>query len=219
MKSEFYVERVERKEIEHLLLTYHYLKDYSKSFRSGYNYALFKGDPNCILRPTGTCVGVVVFTGLPVPEIAKGAFGLERNQQQGLFELSRLCVHPDIQESEHNITSWLVSRAIKQFRKDVKVKAILSYADNDFHRGVIYRACNFRYYGLTDKKKDFYYLDGTKHSRGKTKDSAGEWRERSRKHRFLMVFDKNLKVLWEEQKWVNPETVHSSLIDLQNALC
>lgn len=208
MKSEFYVERVERKEIEHLLLTYHYLKDYSKSFRSGHNYALFKGDPNCILRPVGSCVGAIVFTGLPVPEVAKGAFGLERHEQQGLFELSRLCIEPVTQSQEYNITSWFVSRAIKQFRRDTEVKAILSYADNDFHSGTIYRACNFKYYGLTDRKKDFYYSDGTKHSRGKIKGSEGEWKDRSRKHRFLLTFDKKLKILWEEVSVPVKEVAH-----------
>ena len=203
MKSEYYIEKVERKEVEHLLLTYHYLKDHSKTFRSGHNYALFKGDPDYILRPVGTCVGAIVFTGIPVPEIAVSAFGLSRDQQEGLFELSRLCVHPDVQKDEHNITSWFVSRAIKQFRKDVKVKAILSYADNDFHNGIIYRACNFKYYGLTTPKKDFYYSDGTKHSRGSVKNIDGEWKYRSQKHRYLMTFDKKLDVKWKEESWNN----------------
>jgi len=109
MKSDFYIEKVERKEVEHLLLTYHYLKDHSKTFRSGHHYALFKGDPDCVLRPVGTCVGAIVFTGIPVPEIAVSAFGLAREDQDGLFELSRLCIHPDVQAEEYNITSWFVS--------------------------------------------------------------------------------------------------------------
>ena len=199
MKSEFYIDKVSKKQAEELLLEYHYLKDFSKSFKSGYNYGLFRKNEFSPLN-IGPLLGIVIFTGLPVPEIAKGAFGLERNEQQGLFELSRLCIHPEIQSTEHNITSWFVSRAIKQFRKDTEVKAILSYADNDFHSGTIYRACNFKYYGLSDRKKDFYYSDGTKHSRGKVKGAEGEWKERSRKHRYLMIFDKKLNVLWEEQK-------------------
>ena len=54
--------------------------------------------------PTGIVllilVGVLPFVFLldPVPEIAKGAFGLERDQQEGLFELSRLCVDPELQK-------------------------------------------------------------------------------------------------------------------------
>ena len=195
MKSEFYIDKISKKQAEELLLKYHYLKDLSKGFKSGYNYGLFQKNEFSPLN-IGGVLGVCIFTGLPVPEIAKGAFGLERNEQQGLFELSRLCIHPQTQQSEHNITSWFVSKAIRQLRKDTEVKAIISYADSDFHDGTIYRACNFNYYGLTDAKKDFYYADGTKHSRGKMKGAEGEWRERSRKHRFMMVFDKNLKVLW-----------------------
>jgi len=203
MKSQYYIERVTKKELEPLFLTHHYLKDESKTFKSWYNYGLFKHtDWECPLN-IGGCLGGIVFTSLPVPEIAKGAFGLERNQQEGLFELSRLCVDPEVQKEEYNITSWFVSRCIKKFRKETKVRAILSYADSNHHSGIIYRATNFKYYGLTDPKKDFYYADGTKHSRGKIKGSEGEWRERSRKHRYLMVFDKELKkrLTWEEQKW------------------
>jgi len=195
VKTEFYIERVPKKEASKLLLKYHYLKNISKGFKSGYNYGLFRENKFSILNIHGL-QGVCIFTGLPVPEVAQGAFGLERNQQQGLFELSRLCIHPDTQSVEHNITSWFVSRAIRQLRKDTEVKAIISYADSDFHSGTIYRACNFKYCGLSDPKKDFYYADGTKHSRGKIKGAAGEWKERSRKHRYVMVFDKKLELLW-----------------------
>jgi hypothetical protein len=128
---------------------------------------------------------------------------LERHQQDGLYELSRLCIHPDLQKEEYNITSWFVSRCIKRFRKDACVRCILSYADANHHTGVIYRACNFKYYGLTAPKKDFYYADGTKHSRGSVRGADGEWCDRSRKHRYLMVFDKTLNLLWKEEKYGN----------------
>ena len=202
MKSDFYIDRVGKEDIKELLYTYHYLKDESKDFKSGFNYGLYRRSFTDILR-IGSCLGACIFTGLPVPEIAVGAFGLERNQQEGIYELSRLCIHPDLQKEEYNITSWFVSRCIRRFRKDATVRAILSYADSNHHAGTIYRACNFQYYGLTDPKKDFYYADGTKHSRGSVSGIDGEWRDRSRKHRYLMVFQKELKnrLTWEEQKW------------------
>ncbi len=200
--TQFFIDRVSKEEIKNLLYNYHYLKDESKDFKSGYNYGLFQSSVSDILH-IGDCLAACVFTKIPVPEIAVGAFGLQRDEQEGLYELSRLCVHPDIQRTEYNITSWFVSRCIKRFRKDATVRAILSYADSSRHNGVIYRACNFKYYGLTDSKKDFYYVDGTKHSRGSVKGAEGEWKERSRKHRYLMIFDneleKNLK--WKEEKW------------------
>ena len=198
MKSDYHIDRVNKSDAADLLLRFHYLKDISKTFKSGYNYGLYKNNEFCPLN-IGGIQGVCIFTGLPVPEIAKGAFGLERNEQQGLFELSRLCIHPDTQQEEYNITSWFVSRAIKQLRKDTKVRAIISYADSEHHGGTIYRACNFRYCGLSDPKKDFYFSDGTKHSRGKIGDAEGEWRDRSRKHRYVMLFDKSLELLWTDK--------------------
>ncbi len=195
MKSDYTIDRVTKSEAAELLLRFHYLKDISKTFKSGYNYGLYKNNEFCPLN-IGGIQGVCIFTGLPVPEIAKGAFGLERHEQQGLFELSRLCIHPNTQQSEYNITSWFVSKAIRRLRKETNVRGIISYADSDHHAGTIYRACNFQYCGLSESKKDFYFADGTKHSRGSVRGSKGEWRERSRKHRYVMVFDKKLDLLW-----------------------
>ena len=202
--TQYFIDRVSKEEIKPLLYNFHYLKDESKDFKSGYNYGLFKSSV-CDFLHIGDCLAACVFTKIPVPEIAVGAFGLERDQQDGLYELSRLCVHPELQKTEYNITSWFVSRCIRRFRKDARVLAILSYADANHHTGTIYRACNFSYYGLTAPKKDFYYADGTKHSRGSIKDAQGEWKDRSRKHRYLMIFDKELKkrLTWKEEKWYN----------------
>jgi len=201
VKSDYHIDRVNKSEAAELLLRFHYLKDISKTFKSGYNYGLYKNNEFCPLN-IGGIQGVCIFTGLPVPEIAQGAFGLERDEQEGLFELSRLCIHPITQQEEYNITSWFVSRAIKQLRKETEVRAIISYADSEHHGGTIYRACNFRYCGLSDPKKDFYFSDGTKHSRGKIGDAEGEWRDRSRKHRYVMVFDKKLDLLWTDKSSV-----------------
>ena len=195
MKSDFYIDRVTKSQSAELLLKYHYLKDISKGFKSGYNYGLYKNNEFCPLN-IGGIRGVCIFTGIPVPEIAKGAFGLERDEQQGLFELSRLCIHPSTQQNEYNITSWFVSKAIRRLRKETSVRGIISYADSDHHSGTIYRACNFRYCGLSEPKKDFYFADGTKHSRGSVRGSEGEWKDRSRKHRYVMIFDKKLDLLW-----------------------
>jgi len=205
VKEDFFIDTVKKCEVKELLNTFHYLKDESKDFKvSPYSYGLYRNSVTDVLH-IGGCVGCVIFTGLPVPEIAVGAFGLQRHEQEGLYELSRLCVHPDVQKEEYNITSWFVSRCIKKFRRDTEVKAILSYADSSKHNGIIYRATNFKYYGLSDLKKDFYYIDGTKHSRGSVKGVEGEWRNRSRKHRYLMVFDKKLEksLKWKEEKWIN----------------
>jgi len=194
MKSDFSVQQIDKATCADILLKYHYLKDISKGFKSGFNYGLIKNQE---------CVGVIIFTGFPVPELVKGMFDLDRKDQAGFFELSRLCLTPDIQKEEHNLASWFVSKAINQLKKDTQVRAVLSYADSEFHNGTVYRACNFGYYGLSDFRKDFWIKqkDGSyvKHSRGKTKGVEGEWRPRSQKHRFVIVFDKTLKIKWRKQ--------------------
>jgi len=197
VKKDYFVQTITKKEASKILLPFHYLSSISKAFKSGYNYGLFKNN---------VLVGVVIFTGFPVPELVKGMFGLERTNQKGFFELSRLCVHPDIQSSEHNIASWFVARAIRALRKTTQVRAILSYADSAYHIGTVYQACNFFYYGLTAKKTDFWFrqADGTykKHSRGPVKDRDGEWRPRTRKHRYLLVFDRSLEIKWQRKDYV-----------------
>ena len=205
--TQFVIDKVGKNEVKDLLYTYHYLKDESKDFKSGYNYGLYRYYSETILR--GPCLGVCIFTGLPVPEIAVGAFGLKRDQQEGIYELSRLCIHPDIQKTEYNITSWFMSKCIREFRKDVPVRAIISYADSSRHNGVIYRACNFKYYGLTAPKSDFWIQQPDnsfiKHSRGPIKGLQGEWRPRTQKHRFALIYDKKLQeqLRWEEEVWSN----------------
>lgn len=195
-KEDFVVGRITKKQASSILLKYHYLKDISNGFKSGFNYGLFR-------KSDAELCGVIIFTGLPVPELVTGMLGLDRTDQEGLFELSRLCILPEIQASEHNIASWFVAKTIKLFRTNTNVRLILSYADADFHQGTVYKASNFVYYGLSEEKKDFWILqnDGSykKHVRGKIKGLEGEWRDRTRKHRFVLVYDKNLSVKWERQ--------------------
>ena len=55
---------------------------------------------------------------------------------------------------------------------------------------------------MTSPKKDFFILqsDGThkKLQRGKCKHLIGEWRVKSQKHRYLIIYDKSLKTIWNE---------------------
>tara|TARA_R110001599_G_scaffold59534_1_gene165500 strand:+ start:817 stop:1407 length:591 start_codon:yes stop_codon:yes gene_type:complete len=193
MKEDLNIVKLSKNECGELLNKYHYLSQAggSKGFKSGENYGL---------TLHGETVGVCIYTGFPVPELVKGAFGLGRDDQKGFFELSRLVLEPNFQQSEHNAASWFVSRTIRLLRKERSVRAILSYADDDHHRGTVYRAANFAYYGKTAPRKDFFILqdDGShvKHSRGKTKGLDGEWRKRSQKHRFMIICDKKLKCKW-----------------------
>ena len=192
--KQYTIEKITKRQCKEILEEYHYLTKETKTFRSGFNYGLFFKDK---------VVGCAIYHSPSVPEVVKGCFGLERNQQSGIYELGRLALNPNYYEK--NLTSWFLSKTIKLIKKETEVKAILSYADSSLHVGYIYQATNFKYYGLTTPKKDFWILqdDGTyiKHQRGKIKGLKGEWRDRSRKHRYLLVFDRNLKCLWGEKPY------------------
>ena len=44
MKSDYTIDRVTKSDAAELLLRFHYLKDISKGFKSGYKYGLYKNN-------------------------------------------------------------------------------------------------------------------------------------------------------------------------------
>lgn len=224
--NDIQIKTVTKKEAESLLLPFHYLTDCTKNFRtSAYSYGAFDGE---------ALVAVCIFTNFPVAELFKGIWGINDFRsfdQFGFYELSRLCIHPS-RQSTKGFASWFVGKCLRKLKEDhakikKRVRAVLSYADDDYHSGVVYAACNFKYYGLTapkfniwvpcDESKGGKPLPESKRpGREEThwKQMTRGWREhlnnggikvmRGRKHRFLIVWDKTLPpVLWKEQKWTN----------------
>ena len=183
------IESVDKPTCKEFLLKHHYLSRQGYSFRSGHNYGLYEGDK---------LIGVAIFHTVSAWETVKGCFGLQNKEQEGFWELGRLAM--DSECKVKNLTSWFLSRAMKQLRQEVRPRAIITYADAEYHHGYIYQACIFTYHGLTAKKTDFWVKqsDGSfkKCGRGRPKDVEGEWRPRSQKHRYLKVYDKKLHALW-----------------------
>jgi hypothetical protein len=108
MKSEFSIHLINKTAAAALLRRYHYLTGIQKSFRCGVNFGLFQN---------GVLAGVAIYGNLSVAETAKSAFGLRKEEQGGLYELVRFAIRADVQASEHNISSWFLSRTIKQLRR------------------------------------------------------------------------------------------------------
>lgn len=199
LKEKYFIEQISRKTSKKLLDQYHYLHE-EGNFRSGINFGLFE-------KETKFLIGVIVFHTNSAKEGVKGCFGINAYRLSGFYELGRLCINPH--KHEKNITSFFLAGSIKLLRKIKKVVALLTYADSDHHQGYIYQACNFKYYGLTDQKKDFFIdkEDGTfkKLQRGKCKHLKGEWRLKSRKHRYLIIYDKDLSTIWKEAEFPKGE--------------
>lgn len=180
---------------------HHYLGD--AKFFAIYSIGLF-------VKDTTELVGVASYANPQGNVSLKGWFGLD-NKNKSVLELSRLCLIPELNGT--NATSYLLANSMKIVHKNYGIRAIITLADNNRHVGSIYQVCNFRYYGLTDEKKDFYrYVTPTEHiagSRGKTKGCLGVWLPRSRKHRYAYIMDDNLECLYEPQNELpNKNTYH-----------
>ena len=155
-------------------------------------------------------IGAVVYSPLSVPNSATSCFGLTRGNYPEFLEMSRLVLSPELNGG--NAGSYLVGYSLRELKKR-GIKAVISSADASRHFGAIYQACNFTYHGLTPQKNDFYYDDGKKKlTRGKASDKIGFWAPRPRKHRYLYIFDKNLKTIWPQQKFpkANVEAIAKS---------
>ena len=181
-KSIFTLKKIDKSVAYDFIREHHYLGD--AKFFSKHAYGLYHIESNQLM-------GVTTFSNPQGITTLKGWFGLT-NEDQSVLELSRLCVLPHLNGT--NATSFLLGNSLKLLKRE-NIRAVITLADDSRHIGSIYQVCNFDYYGLTNKKTDFYsYDDGGKlNPRGSTKDKQGVWLHRTRKHRYAYILDKTLK--------------------------
>lgn len=190
--SIFIIKQINKKEAYNFIKKYHYLAD--AKFFSKFAYGLY-------LKETDELLGVTTFSNPQGAVSMKGWFSLT-NQDQTVLELSRLCVIPKLNGT--NATSYLLGNSVRFLKKE-DIRAVITLADNSRHSGSIYQVCNFTYYGLSNKKSDFflYMGDGTfkKNYRGKTNEAHGVWLPRTQKHRYAYILDKTLLCNYTEQPY------------------
>lgn len=188
-KDNHILKLVDKKVAYDFIRKYHYLGD--AKFFSKYAYGLFNKENDVMM-------GVTTFSNPQGNVALKGWFGLD-NSDQTVLELSRLCVLPELNGT--NATSYLLGNSLRLLRKE-GIRAVITLADDSRHNGSIYQVCNFRYFGLTDKKSDFFHFNEKSewkvNPRGPTKDKQGVWINRTQKHRYAYIMDDNLKCLYEQ---------------------
>ena len=165
----------------------------------------------------GDLIGVVTYGTPPSATLRRGIAGDEHIKD--VLELNRLC----LKYNRKNEASMLVGRSLK-FLPDGKF--IVSFADtSQGHEGIVYRASNFKYYGLSAKRTD-WSLKSKPHLHGQTvadefrgrENRAALMREkygddfylkpRPRKHRYIYVTGKpkqreqlESKIKYKKQSW------------------
>ena len=144
----------------------------------------------CGLFLDSRLVGVVTF-GMPAsPALCKGVCG--EAYKGHVLELNRLCLLNNLP----NEASRLVGGALRLL-KDPYI--IVLYADTaQSHEGIVYRATNFLYTGLTTARSE-WAIKGLEHLHSKAISNGNDlesikakygddfyYRERSRKHRYII---------------------------------
>jgi len=185
-KNAFSIKKIDKTIAFEFIKKYHYLND--AKFFSIFCFGLFCREK---------MVGCATFSNPQGIVALKGWFGFD-NSNQSVLELSRLCVLPELNKT--NATSYLLGNSLKTLKKE-GIKSVITLADASRHVGSIYQVCNFKYYGLTEKKTDFFAEDGRINPRGSTKDVFGVWMERSRKHRYAISLDGKTFPLYVEKKY------------------
>lgn len=190
-KDIFKIVEIDKAVAYRFVRTHHYLGD--KKFFATYCYGLLLGE---------TLVGVATYSALQGSHSLMGWFGIDDNGCDYVLELSRLAMLPTLNGT--NATSYLLGNSMRMLHRDHGIKAVTTLATSDRHVGSIYQVCNFKYYGLTDVKSEFFnevLREGEPHDRGIKSNCRGVWVQRARKHRYAYVMDKHLKVLYEEQPY------------------
>jgi len=177
---EYQVKQIANKDSHSLILNVHYAKRLPPI---QYAFGLFQYNQ---------LVGVCTFSipsGRSVPSYIT-------TEPHRVLELNRLV----LVNNKKNEASILVSRAIKLLPKNA---IIVSFADSAMnHRGIVYQACNFKYYGLTLKRKEFRSPNG-EHARTaceNREENGATLVNRSQKHRYIYVLDKDYSVIKLEEK-------------------
>lgn len=197
LNEKYKIEEISKREAKKIIKDYHYLKD--KDFLYMTAYGLKE-------RSSDEIVGAAVFGRVNGIAAMKGWFGIGNgaDESRGIYELTRLVVEPSLNGT--NATSFLLGNALKNLKKNQNARAVISLADTNKHIGYIYQACNFSYHGVTSSKTDFFMkFDNEKGYKlnpiGKTKEKDGVWLPRTRKHRYVYLFDKNIEVKYHKENY------------------
>ena len=174
--GDYSIRKIQYQEALPFILKIHYAKRVPSTIQ--YVYGLFNKK---------NLVGIVAYSIPASASLCEGIAG--KNNKHLVLELSRLV----LKNNKKNEASILVSSSLKLLPKP---KIIVSYADTaQDHVGYIYQATNFIYLGLSAKRTDRVFIDGTKqkHGRHVISTDVKNIKERTvlvarpRKHRYMYV--------------------------------
>ena len=153
--TEFTVEEIPRKFVDPFIKKYHYSKS-TNGIQQKECFGLYTqgnfGLPKMI--------GAMMYA---IPSMPATAAKYNPVNPDRCVELRRLCC---IDDTPKNTESYFIGYTLRWLRDNTKVKKVISYADETYnHRGVIYKASNFKHLGMTSKGKVIVYKNKLYHDK------------------------------------------------------
>tara|TARA_R100000742_G_C4254074_1_gene72139 strand:- start:263 stop:865 length:603 start_codon:yes stop_codon:yes gene_type:complete len=147
--TDFEVKLITRKDVKDFVENWHYSQSIN-GLRISYVFGLF-----C----DGNLIGAMIYGPLGMANTWK-KYGKEESD---VIELRRLCC---IDNTPKCTESYFIGKTQRWLKKYTKHQIIVSYADAHYnHTGIIYRATNFKYEGLTSKGRVIEYDGRTYHDK------------------------------------------------------
>ena len=133
----FQIKKVERKDIKLFIEIWHYSKNINGCI-SNYCFGLYDEDQ---------LIGAMFYGRLAMANQWKKYVVNEKD----IIELRRLCC---IDNTPKNTESYFIGATLRWLKKNTDIKKVISYVDSNYgHTGIIYKANNFSYKGLTSPGK------------------------------------------------------------------
>ena len=149
-------------------------------------------------------IGAMIYGTPAMPDVSKKYYPENPNI---VLELNRLCC---IDETPKNTESYFIGKTLRWIKKNTDYRIILSFADPAHgHEGTIYKASNFKHYGMTAGANQLIVDGEIYHQRMLTKrcPKGDEIRKRKKdgdenielvklppKHIYIRTLDRRIKV-------------------------
>lgn len=148
----------QRSEIKDFIETWHYTKSIN-GLMSDYCFKL---------SYDGEIIGAMIYGRVAMANAWKKYV----DDPNDLIELRRLCC---IDNTPKNTESYFIGKTLRYLKNNTDIKTVVSYADSmQGHKGIIYKASNFRYLGKTPNGKVIIYGDRQYHDKSIRTKYKGE---------------------------------------------
>ena len=131
------IKSVPKEEAKRMIVENHYSHKWNEGGFGKYNFGVFRAEE------PDKCLGVAVYGYMKNP---RAKIFTHPNPKAWMCELNRMWIDDTL---GHNAESVLIAASIKLLRRsDPNIVAVQSFADGRLGCGTIYKASNFKYFGL-----------------------------------------------------------------------